>query len=202
MVKTPTKGTPPLASASQQNMVSPPGSGSVRGFLSPLKSTGDKKNKINKILILVDSDGAPIGWAFKEFYDVKEYLKAILNRVNMETHIGGIPFKAFSNLTTKWTLASGIGQNLWIICIDPSRNDLENSFPTKAYMAFANKIACAIIGQKIYPPGTVEVEEIVLYKSTIDDLSAHFSLYSYDEAKDQIFQESIKAVDVELEDLI
>jgi hypothetical protein len=71
------------------------------GFLSPLKSTGDEKNKIHKILILVDSDGAPIGWAFQEFYDAKEYLKAILNRINMETHIGGIPFKAFSNQTTK-----------------------------------------------------------------------------------------------------
>jgi hypothetical protein len=69
-------------------------------------------------------------------------------------------------------------------------------------MAFANKIARGIIGQKIYPPRTVEVEEIVLSKSTIDDLSAHFSLYFYDKAKDQIFQESIKAVDLELKDLI
>jgi hypothetical protein len=202
MVKMPTKGTPPPASASQQNKVSPPGSGSVMGFLSPLKSTGDEKNKIHKILILVDSYGAPIGWAFQEFYDAKEYLKAILNRINMETHIGGIPFKAFSNLTTKWTPTSVIGQNLWIICVDPSGNDLKNSFPTKAYTAFANKIAHGIIGQKIYPPGTVEVKEIVLSKSTIDYLSAHFSVYSYDKANDQIFQESIKAVDLELEDLI
>jgi hypothetical protein len=172
------------------------------GFLSPFKSTSDEKNKIQIFLILVDSDGAPIRWAFQEFYDAKVYLKAISNRINMETYIGGIPFKAFSNLTTKWTPASGIGQNLWIFCIDPSRNDLENSFSTKAYTAFANKIACGIIGQKIYPPGTVEVKEIVLSKSIIDDLSANFSLYSYDEAKDQIFQESIKAVDLELEDLI
>ncbi len=105
----------------------------------------------------------------------------------METNIGGIPFKAFSNLTTKWTPASGIGQNLWIICIDPSRNDFENSFPTKAYTAFANKNAPGIIGQKIYPPMTIEVEEIVLSKSTIDDLSAHFSSYFYNKAKDQLF---------------
>jgi hypothetical protein len=120
----------------------------------------------------------------------------------METDIGGIPFKAFSNLTTKWTPASGIGRNLWIIRIDPSRNDLENSFPTKAYTAFTNKIARGIIGQKIYPPRTIEVKEIVLSKSTINDLSAHFSLYSYNEAKDQIFQESIEAINLELEDLI
>ncbi len=172
------------------------------GFLSPLKSTSDEKNKICKILILVNSNGASIGWAFQEFYDAKEYLKAISNRINMETHIGGIPFKAFSNLTTKWTPASGIGQNLWIICIDPSRNDLEISFPTKAYTAFANKIARGIIGQSIYPIRTIEVEEITLSKSTINDLSAHFSLYSYDEAKDQIFQESIKVVDLEHENLI
>jgi hypothetical protein len=131
MVKTPTKGTLPPASTLQQNKVSPPGSGSVMGFLSPLKSTGDEKNKIHKILILVNSNGAPIGWAFQEFNDVKEYLKAISNRINMETHIGGITFKAFSNLS-KWTPASGIGRNLWIIRIDPSRNDLENSFTTKA----------------------------------------------------------------------
>jgi hypothetical protein len=89
-----------------------------------------------------------------------------------------------------------------IIRIDPSRNDLKNSFPTKAFTAFANKIARGIIGQKIYPPRTIEVEEIVLSKSTIDDLSAIFSSYSYDKAKDQIFQESIKAVNLELEDLI
>jgi hypothetical protein len=90
MVKTPTKGTPPPASALQQNQVSPPGSRSVMGFLSPLKPTGDEKKKIHKILILVDFDGAPIGWAFQEFYGAKEYIKAILNRINMETHIGGI----------------------------------------------------------------------------------------------------------------
>jgi hypothetical protein len=153
-------------------------------------------------LILVNSKGAPIGLAFQEFYDAKEYLKAILSRINMETHIGGIPFKAFSNLTTKWTPASGIGQNLWIIRIDPSRNDFENSFPSKAYTAFANKIARGVIGQKIYPSRTIEVEEIVLSKSTIHDLSAHFSSYFYNIAKDQIFQESIKAVDLDFEDLI
>jgi hypothetical protein len=83
MVKTPTKGTPPPASAFQQNKVSPPGSGSVMEFLSPLKSTGDEKNKIHKILILVDSNEAHIGWAFQEFYDAKEYFKAISNRINM-----------------------------------------------------------------------------------------------------------------------
>jgi hypothetical protein len=174
MVKTPTKGTPPPASALQQNKVSPPGSGSVMEFLSPLKSTGDEKKQNHKILILVNSKGAPIGWAFQEFYDAKKYFKAILNRINMGTHIDGIAIKAFSNLTTKWTLASGIGQNLWIICIDPSRNDYEDSFPTKTYTAFANKIARGIIGQKIHPPGTIEVKEIILSKSTIDDLSAHF----------------------------
>jgi hypothetical protein len=202
MVKMPTKGTPPPASALQQNKISPPVSGSTMGFLSPLRSTGDEKNKIHKFLILVDSNGAPIGWAFQEFYDAKEYLKAISNRINMETHICGIPFKAFSNLTTKLTLASGIGRYLWIICIDLSRNEIENSFPTKAYTAFTNKIACEVTGQKIYPPETVEVKEIVLFKSTFDDLSAHFSLYSYDEATDQIFQESVKATNLELEDLI
>ncbi len=52
-------------------------------FLSPLKSTGDEKNKIHKILILVDSNEAHIGWAFQEFYDAKEYFKAISNRINM-----------------------------------------------------------------------------------------------------------------------
>jgi hypothetical protein len=61
MVKTPTKGTLPPASALQQNKVSPPGSGFVMGFLSHLKSTGDEKNKIHKILILVGSNGALIG---------------------------------------------------------------------------------------------------------------------------------------------
>ncbi len=91
---------------------------------------------------------------------------------------------------------------MWIIRIDSSRNDPENNFPTKAYTAFANKIARGIIGQKIYLHGTIEVKEIILLKSTINDLSVHFSLYSYKKAKDQIFQEFIKAVDLELEVLI
>jgi hypothetical protein len=54
----------------------------------------------------------------------------------------------------------------------------------------------------MYPPGTVEVKPIKLPKTIIDELNAHFNSYSYDEAKDQVFLESIKPTDLELEALI
>ena len=147
-------------------------------------------------------EDTPFGWAIEEFYEAKEYIKSVSNAIGVETYIGGIPFKAFSNLTTKWTPSSGIGQNLWVIRIDHSKDSLENSFPLKAATAFANKLAWGIIEQKIYPSVTVEVKSVHLPKTTINDLNAHFNSYSYDEAKDQIFLESIRPSNLELEALI
>ncbi len=74
--------------------------------------------------------------------------------------------------------------------------------PPKLTPPLQTKLLVESLAKRFIHLATIEVKEIVLSKSTINDLSAHFSLYSYDKAKDQIFQESIKAVDLELEDLI
>jgi hypothetical protein len=81
------------------------------------------------------------GWAFDNFYDAKDFVKQLSNRDGEVTIFGGIEFKLFSNLTTKWVKSSMLVNLLWIICIDTTKNGTEDSFPMQAHLAFANKIA-------------------------------------------------------------
>ncbi len=77
--------------------------GSIQKYKpSPQKTSPKKEGKKPKIVNLKHPDGTCYGWAFFHFYNVKEELKSLSNRDGMATFIGGIEFKPFSNLTTKW----------------------------------------------------------------------------------------------------
>ncbi len=58
-----------------------------------------------------------------------------------------------------------LGNHLWIICIDTTKNGMEDSFPMQAHLAFANKIARAIISQNICQEGGIDVVGVSLNES-------------------------------------
>ncbi len=96
--------------------------------------------KRHKIINLIHPDAAetPYWWAFKNFYDAREHIKALGNKTGDTTVIGGEEFKLFDNLTMRWIKTSNLGQLLWVIHID---DDGEKKFPLEAHKIYANKIA-------------------------------------------------------------
>ncbi len=116
-----------------------------------------RKNLGHKIINATYPDNTPPGWAFANFYDAKDFVKYLSNRDGKVTIFGGIEFKPFSNLTTKCFKSSMLGNLLRIICIDTTKNGMEDSFPMQAHLAFANKIAWAIICQNIWQEGGIDV---------------------------------------------
>ncbi len=76
--------------------------------------------KRHKIINLIHPDAAetPCGWAFEDFYDAREHIKAMGNKTRDTSAIGGEEFKPFDNLTTRWIKTSKLGQLLWVILID------------------------------------------------------------------------------------
>jgi hypothetical protein len=57
-------------------------------------------------------DKTLFSWAFDKFYDAKDFVKHLSNRDGEVTIFGGIEFKPFSNLTTKWVKCSMLGNLL------------------------------------------------------------------------------------------
>jgi hypothetical protein len=108
--------------------------------MSPKKGAKEKKLG-RKIINVTYPDNTPFGWAFDNFYDAKDFVKHLSNRDGKVTIFGGIEFKPFSNLTTKWVKSLMLDNLLWIIRIDTTKNRTEDSFPMQAHLLFANKIA-------------------------------------------------------------
>jgi hypothetical protein len=162
-----------------------------------------KKKKLgHKIINVTYPDNTPFGWAFDNFYDAKDFVKYLSNRDGKVTMFGGIEFKPFSNRTTEWVKSSMLGNLLWIICIDTTKNGTEDSFPMQAHLAFSNKIARAIISQNIWQEGGIDVVGVSLNESQVADLTAHFCTNTFDKAREAIFQEAINAAEEEVESLI
>ena len=116
---------------------------------SPQKTPPKPEGKKPKIVNLKHPDGTCYGWAFFHFFDAKEELKSLSNRNGMATFIGGIEFKPFSNLTTKWLQESLFDRLVWVIRIDADLNGSEHCFPMTAHEAFGNKIARGVTAQHI-----------------------------------------------------
>ncbi len=95
-----------------------------------------------------------------------------------------------------------LGNLLWIIPIDTTKNGMEDSFSMQAHLVFANKIAWAIISQNIWQKGGVDVVGVSLIESQVADLTAHVYTNTFDKAREAIFQEAIKAAKEEVESLI
>jgi hypothetical protein len=128
---------------------------------SPKKDKDVKKR--HKIINLVHPDDAetPYGWAFENFYDAREHLKALSNKTGDTTAIGGKKFKPFDNRTKTWIKTSELGQILWVIRID---DDGERKFPMEAHKIYANKIARGLISEGIYNASQVEVVQKKTYQ--------------------------------------
>ena len=140
---------------------------------------------------------------FFHFYNAKEELKSLSNRDGMATFIGGIEFKPFSNLTTKWLQESLFDGFIWVIRIDADLNGSEHCFPMTAHEAYGNKIARGVTAQHIWEKGEVTVTTVTLTHAEAIDLDERFSVVPpRDAAADDIFDEAIRAADSELEDLI
>jgi hypothetical protein len=83
-----------------------------------------------------------------------------------------------------------------------AKNGMEDSFPMQAHLAFANKLAQAIICQNIWQEDGIDIVKVSLNESQVADLTAHFYTSTFDKAREAIFQEAIKATKEEVESLI
>ncbi len=95
-----------------------------------------------------------------------------------------------------------LGNLLWVICIDATKNGMEDSFSMQAHLAFANKIAQAIIWQNIWQEGGIDVAWVSLNESQVADLMAHVYTNTFDKAREAIFHKAIKVAKEEVESLI
>jgi hypothetical protein len=121
----------------------------------------------------------------------------------MATFIGGIEFKPFSNLTTKWLQESLFDGFIWVIGIDVDLDGTEHCFPMTAHKAYGNKIAHNVTAQHIWEKGEVTVTTVTLTHAQAIDLDERFSVVPpCNAAADDISDEAIRAADSELEDLI
>jgi len=132
------KGAPPT-----KEMASPynAGGGTLQKFSpSPTQKKKDERNT-PKIVNLMHPSGTCYGWAFYNFCDAKEELKSLSNRLGMITVIGGIEFRPFPYLTTKWLKEAEFSDFIWVIRIDLELDGAEHCFPLTAHVAYGNKFA-------------------------------------------------------------
>ena len=203
-----TKAARPLkATAGSSNSKQSPGKNKDtlknRNPYSPsTKKIVDEKKNVHIIKPLVRTNSEPYGWAFENFYNAKDFVKDLSNRNDARIYFGGLEFKPFTNLTTRWVKTSSLGVNLWVLHIDNSRSESEGSFPMTAHVAYANKIARAVIEDNTFEGEKVDVIKIDLTESQEADLDSYFITALFEEARNAIFQESIQRADSDLEDLI
>jgi hypothetical protein len=173
---------------------------------STKKENEGEKGNIKKIVIVSNPDATPYGWAFQGFFEAKEFLKSLSNRNGESIHFGNEEYRPFSNLTTRWVKTSMFMNIIWVIRIDKEMDGEDNCFPLlneKAHAAYGNKIARGIIHENVFgAKSEVVVVKATLTETEATDLEEHFSPPVYDEVRDTIFHEAIKAMDSDVEDLI
>jgi hypothetical protein len=171
---------------------------------SPKKENEGKKGDIKKIVIVSNPDATPFGWAFHGFFDAKEFLKSLSNTNGEITHFGNEVYRPFSNLTTRWVKTSVFNNLIWVIRIDKEMDGEDNCFPLlneKAHAAYGNKIARGVIQENVFGANEIVVVKATLTETEATDLEEHISPV-YNEVRDAIFHEAIKAMDSDVEDLI
>ena len=163
------------------------------------KKKADEKKKSHNIIPLVDNDGTPYGWAFENFYNAKDFVKDLSNRNDALIFLGGLEFKSFSNLTTRWVKSSLVGGCLWVIHIDKTMDGTSGCFPMEAHIAYAKKIARAVIQDNTFDGEKVDLITKNLSESEVADLDSYFSTAAFDEAREAIFHEAIQEADATIE---
>jgi hypothetical protein len=161
------------------------------------KKKADEKKKSHNIIPLVDNDGTPYGWAFENFYNAKDFVKDLSNRNDALIFLGGLEFKSFSNLTTRWVKSSMVGGCLWVIHIDTTMDGTSGCFPMEAHIAYANKIARAVIHDNIFDGEKVDVITKNLSELEVADLDSYFCTAAFDEVREAIFHEAIQEADAQ-----
>jgi hypothetical protein len=197
MVKSVAAKPAAISKTSPVKVTAPPKS--ANPYNSSPKKKADEKKKSHNIIPLVDNDGTPYGWAFENFYNVKDFVKDLSNRNDALIFLGGLEFKSFSNLTTRWVKSSSVGGCLWVIHIDTSMDGTTGSFPMDAHIAYANKIARAMIQENTFEGEKVDVVPVNLSESQVADLDTYFSTAAFDEARDAIFHEAIQEASAAIE---
>ncbi len=147
----------------------------------------------------MDNDGTPYGWAFENFYNAKDFVKDLSNRNDALIFLGGLKFKSFSNLTTRWVKSLLVGGCLWVIHINTTMDGTSGCFPMEAHIAYANKIARAVIQENTFEGEKVDVITKNLSESEVADFDSYFSTAAFDEARDAIFHEAIQEADATIE---
>ena len=195
--QTGTKGVPPPQSPAKA-------AGPAKKYSpSPKKEKEGKKADIKKIVIVSNPDATPFGWAFHGFYDAKDFLTSLSNRNGETTHFGDKVYRPFSNLT-KWVPTSVFNNLIWVIRIDKELDGSDNCFPLlniNAHAAYGNKIARGVIQENVFGANEIVVVKETLTETEATDLEEHFSPV-YNDVRDAIFHEAIKAMDSDVEDLI
>jgi hypothetical protein len=163
------------------------------------KKNADEKKKSHNIIPLVDNDDTPYGWAFENFYNAKDFVKDLSNRNAALIFLGGLEFKSFSNLTTRWVKSSLVGGCLWVIHIDKTMDGTSGCFPMEAHIAYAKKIARAVIHDNTFDGEKVDLITKNLSESEVADLDSYFSTAAFDEAREAIFHEAIQEADATIE---
>ena len=59
--------------------------------------------------------------------------------------MGNETCKPFKNLTAKWILHLEVANKIWVIHIDATKSGTKGSFPMRAHVTFADKMARAVI---------------------------------------------------------
>ena len=107
-----------------------------------------KDKQIYVILILRKANGTPYGWAFLNFYHVRELIKRMYSHDGNITILGSADLKPFTNLTAKFIPRSNLTNYILVIHIDATKSGIKGSLPLRAHVPFANKIGQAVFSAK------------------------------------------------------
>jgi len=127
----------------------------------------------SNIFILSKADGTPYGWAFINLYHAREFIKRICNRNGYITTMGGEDFEPFTNLTATFLPRSNLGNYIWVIQIDATKSGIEGSFPMRAHVTFADKIARAVTSTKPHW-GSLDIAVVILTEAHEEGLNTYF----------------------------
>jgi hypothetical protein len=129
----------------------------------------------SNIFILSKADGTPYGWAFINFYHSREFIKRMCNRNGYITTMGGEDFEPFTNLTATFLPRSNLGNYTWVIQIDATKSGIEGSFPMRAHVTFADKIARAVTStQPNWVMRSLDIAVVILTEAHEEGLNTYF----------------------------
>ncbi len=131
----------------------------------------------SNIFILSKADGTPYGWAFINLYHAREFIKMMCNRNGNITTLGGEDFEPFTNLTATIIPRSNLSNYIWFIHIDSSKSGIKRSYPMRAHVTFADKIAQAVISTKPHwLTRSLDIAEVTLTEAYKEGLNTYFPL--------------------------